>query len=234
MKLTKLIKLIEEKIPPHLAIKGDKIGLMTPANDISVKKVLLLMDYIATDQISYKDHDLLILHHPPQLKPPIPTYVIHSNWDIIKGGACDALANKLKLKVIDTIAGGLGRICKTDTRLETFIEEVHRKLKPEEARIVNFKRKLKIDKIAIVSGFGLNPKMIKKVHEKNVKVYLSGDLTQEGAILAKNLGLTLIDVGHHTTELPGLYRLGELISHMGVEVKIIDTKTPWETMKWNP
>ncbi|MBC7097246.1 MAG: Nif3-like dinuclear metal center hexameric protein, partial [Methanobacteriales archaeon] len=101
-------------------------------------------------------------------------------------------------------------------------------------RIVNFKRKLKIDKIAIVSGFGLNPKMIKKVHEKNVKVYLSGDLTQEGAILAKNLGLTLIDVGHHTTELPGLYRLGELISHMGVEVKIIDTKTPWETMKWNP
>ena len=234
MKLTKLIKLIEEKIPPQLAIKGDKIGLITPTNDINVEKVLLLMDYIATDQIPYKDHDMLILHHPPQLKPPIPTYVIHSNWDIIKGGACDALANKLKLKVIDTIADGLGRICKTDTRLETFLREVHRKLKPEEARIVNFKRKLKIDKIAIVSGFGLNPKMIKKVHEKNVKVYLSGDLTQEGAILAKNLGLTLIDAGHHTTELPGLYRLGELISHMGVEVKIIDTKTPWETMKWNP
>ncbi len=234
MKLTKLIKLIEEKIPPQLAIKGDKVGLITPTNDINVEKVLLLMDYIATDQIPYKDHDMLILHHPPQLKPPIPTYVIHSNWDIIKGGACDALANKLKLKVIDTIADGLGRICKTDTSLETFLREVHRKLKPEEARIVNFKRKLKIDKIAIVSGFGLNPKMIKKVHEKNVKVYLSGDLTQEGAILAKNLGLTLIDAGHHTTELPGLYRLGELISHMGVEVKIIDTKTPWETMKWNP
>ncbi|MDI9623556.1 MAG: Nif3-like dinuclear metal center hexameric protein [Methanothermobacter sp.] len=233
MKLTELIKIIEEKIPPQIAIKGDKIGLITPTNDINVEKVLLLMDYIATDQIPYKDYDLLILHHPPQLKPPIPTYVIHSNWDIIKGGACDALADKLKLKVIDTITEGLGRICKTDTTLETFIEEIHRRLKPEEVRIVNFKKNLKIDKIAIVSGFGLNPKMIKKVHEKNVKVYLSGDITQKGAILAKNLDLTLIDAGHHTTELPGLYKLGELLSQLGIKVKIMDTKTPWKTIKWN-
>lgn len=234
MRLKKLIKLIEEKIPPEIAIEGDKTGLITPANDISVEKVLLLMDYIITDQIPYKDYDLLILHHPPQLEPPIPTYVIHSNWDIIQGGACDALANKLGLKVTDTISDGLGRICQTDTTLETLIEKIRRKLKPEELRIVNFKRNFKIDKMAIVSGFGLNPKMIKKVHKKNVKVYLSGDLTQEGAILAKNLGLTLIDAGHHTTELPGLYKLGELLSHMGVEVNIIDTKTPWETIKWNP
>ncbi|MBC7101213.1 Nif3-like dinuclear metal center hexameric protein [Methanothermobacter tenebrarum] len=234
MRLKEFIKIIEEKIPPQIAIKGDKVGLITPTNNINVEKVLLLMDYIATDQIPYDDYDLLILHHPPQLKPPIPTYVIHSNWDIIKGGACDALANKLKLKVIDTITEGLGRICETNIRLETFIEEIRRRLKAEEVRIVNFKRNLKIDKIAIVSGFGLNPKMIKKVHEKNVKVYLSGDLTQEGAILAKNLDLTLIDAGHHTTELPGLYKLGELLSQLGVEVRIMDTKTPWETIKWNP
>jgi len=234
MKLSKFIKLIEKRIPPQLAIKGDKIGLITPTDDTRIEKILLLMDYINTEQIPYKDYDMLILHHPPQTEPPLPTYVIHSNWDIIKGGACDALADKLGLKTIDTINKGIGRICETDTKLEIFIENVCKKLKTDNLRIVNFKGNLKIDKIAILSGFGLNPAMIKKVHEKEVKVYLSGDLTHKGGILAKNLNLTLIDAGHHTTELPGLYRLGELLSKIGVEVKIIDTKTPWETIKWRP
>lgn len=231
MKLSKLINLIEKRIPPQLAIKKDKVGLLTPSDDIKVEKILLLMDYIKTDQIPYKDYDLLILHHPPQTKTPLPTYIIHSNWDIIKGGACDALADKLGLKTIDTIDKGIGRICKTDTNLETLIKDVYRKLKADDLRIVNFKKNLQIDKIAIVSGFGLNSTMIKKVHKKGVKVYLSGDLTHEGSILAKNLNLTLIDAGHHETELPGLYRLGELLSEIGVEVKIINTKKPWETIK---
>ena len=47
------------------------------------------------------ENTLIITHHPPLFTPKTPTYTIHSNWDIIDGGANEALANTLKLEVID-------------------------------------------------------------------------------------------------------------------------------------
>ena len=53
---------------------------------------------------------------------------------------------------------------------------------------------------------------------------ISGDLTQETAILAKNLKLTLINLGHHESEVPGLYRLAELLEELDIECEVIDKK----------
>ena len=54
--------------------------------------------------------------------------------------------------------------------------------------------------------------------------HISGDLCQETAILARNLGITLIDLGHHESEVPGLYALADLLSSLNITIKAIDKK----------
>ena len=59
---------------------------------------------------------------------------------------------------------------------------------------------------------------------------ISGDLTQETAILAINLGITLIDLGHHESEIPGLYALADFLKNLDLNIEVIDKK-PIEILK---
>ncbi len=260
MKTSQLLKKIEDKIPLELALDNDTVGFMGSEEilDKDIKKVLVLMDYIPQEQlnklknenlIKYDDFDLVILHHPPlflenqinKLTRDIsaknsyhpPVYVIHSNWDILKGGACDALADILGVninQVLDpqTGIGRIGKLKNGSVYLDDFVEDVLHNLSLNQLRMVNTENTL-INNVAVVSGFGLNPSLIKMAHDKGADLYLSGDLTHPGAMLAKNLGISLIDASHHATELPGLYRLGELISQIGLDVQVFDSKIPWKT-----
>ena len=75
-----------------------------------------------------------------------------------------------------------------------------------------------------------NPDYIKLAKKKDLDVLISGDLCQETAILAKNLNITLIDLGHHESEVPGLYELEKVINELNIDVEIID-KNPIEVIK---
>jgi len=245
-----LFKKIENAIPLEIALKKDTVGFIGPGapEEISVQKVLVLMDYIPPSElkfvseslnspINYEDYDLLITHHPPLVEPEIPTYVIHSNWDVIAGGACDALASTLEIEIEDILDPdtGLGRIgspLNGPISIEDLINLIKSKLDVNYIKsVINSefleKKGQKIDKIAIVSGFGLNPHFIKIAHTKCAEVYISGDLTHSGAILAKVLGINLIDANHHLSEIPGLYALANIIRDFGVNVEIFDTGIPW-------
>ena len=48
--------------------------------------------------------------------------------------------------------------------------------------------------------------------------------------LAKNLQITLIDLGHHESEVPGLYKLGEVFDELDIECEVIDRK-PFEKLQ---
>jgi dinuclear metal center YbgI/SA1388 family protein len=252
MNAAELFRKIEKIIPLDMALKGDQVGFIGTGNpeDIQVEKVLVLMDYIPSSElkfisktrkkleINYKDYDLLITHHPPLVKPEIPNYVIHSNWDLITGGACDSLAEILEIKVLDVLdpETGLGRLGDfhkpiTMEELETHIME---KLNIDSIKTVKTSKflnnsQIKIKKVAIISGFGLNPHFIKIAHDRGAEVYISGDLTHPGAILAKTLGMNLIDINHHASEIPGLYDLAPLLEDLGIVVEVFDTGIPWDT-----
>ena len=89
-----------------------------------------------------------------------------------------------------------------------------------------------IKQIAIVSGFGLkNPDYIKLAKDKKADILISGDLTHETAVLAKNNNLTLIDLGHHNSEIPGLYKLGEILSSCSINVEVINKGEPWDKLQ---
>ena len=150
----------------------------------------------------------------------------------IDGGANDALAKALKLEVSDCFDDetGIGRICRTNQK---FIELKRQILDNfSNVRIVNSIDNDKlITNIGIISGFGLkNPEYVLLAKNKNVDILISGDLIQETAILARNLGITLIDLNHHESEIPGLYALGDVLKELKINVGIVDKK-PIEVIK---
>ncbi|ABD40000.1 protein of unknown function DUF34 [Methanospirillum hungatei JF-1] len=239
MKAVELFSRFEQDIPPSYAVPGDQngyIGTLDP-HIFDVQKILVLMDYILPESpnIDYSLYDLLVLHHPPPISPVIPTYVIHSNWDIVTGGACDALADALNITSFDVLdeSTGIGRIGGIDRETEDiitqgrFIHEIMATLRVHDIRTVNCNRFQPVGTICVISGFGLTPPLISKAISKGVDIVVSGDLTHPGAVLAKNANITLIDATHHATELPGLYRLGEMISSYGLDVQVRNFGIPW-------
>lgn len=231
MKLKEIIKFLDEKIPESLALDLDEVGLKKDYDlEQDITAIKIYMDLFPKDDIG--QNNLIITHHPPLFTPKTPTYTIHSNWDVIDGGANEALANALNLEIIDyfDINTNIGRICKTNQKFcelkKTILDNFCN------VRIVNNLDDEKIIKnVGIISGFGLkNPEYVQLAKNKKLNILISGDLTQQTAILAKNLGITLIDLNHHESEVPGLYALKNLLKELNINVDIIDEK-PIEQLK---
>lgn len=224
-----LFKLLDCEVPRNLALKKDFVGFMGPGlpEKIDVKNVLVVLDY--HQKLEDEAWDLIVAHHPPMITPEIPIYVIHSNWDVVKGGANDALAESLDINVIDCLDKntGIGRICSTKTTIETFLEKVSHALNTEQLKVVRNNCDV-LEKVAVVSGFGLNQDYIELAHKMGMDLILSGDLTHKGALTAMKLGISVVDATHHATEVPGLLRLCKLISDFGLMVEFEYPQTPWE------
>ncbi len=226
MKLKDITDFLEERIPKELALDFDNVGF-SREYDLTQKidSIKIFMDLWPKED-NFDEGTLVITHHPPLFKPKTPTYTIHSNWDIIDGGANEALAESLNLEVNNYFDDKthIGRICGFDESYGQLKKVILNRF--ENARVVNeLKDNQKIGKIGIISGFGLkNPDYIKLAHAKKLDILISGDLSQETAILAKNLGITLIDLGHHESEMPGLYKLADALSELNVTIEVIDKK----------
>lgn len=232
MKLKDIIDFLDEKIPKDLALDFDNVGFRGKYDlNSDINHIKIYMDLLGEDD-NFNDDTLIITHHPPLFEPETPTYTIHSNWDIIDGGANDALADTLGLEVIGYLDDDtkIGRICKSDYDFKELKEHILENF--ENVRIVNeLIDDDEIRKIGIISGFGLkNPEYVQLAHDKQLDLLISGDLTQESAILAINLGMTLIDLGHHESEVPGLYTLKELLDEIELDIEVIDKK-PIERMR---
>ena len=231
-----IFNVIDELVPRKYALKNDNVGYFSKNyENLDIKNINVLMDLLPEDDSKFDEGDLVISHHPPLFMPKTPTYVVHSNWDIINGGSNDALAYYLGLKPMSIFhkQTGIGRICSSTKTLDQFLALVCYKFGPENVRLVNdgdFDKMLR--KIAIVSGFGLsNKEFIKLAKDRSVDAFVSGDLNHSNAILAKKLGVTLIDVSHHIIELPGLFALTQMLKNnheIDVPVEMIDTGVPWK------
>lgn len=233
MDVEEILRILDELIPQELAIENDNIGYFSRNQERKdVDKIKILMDFLPEFEEEFETTDLIITHHPPLFRPIIPTFVIHSNWDIIEGGANDALVDYLELtsySVLDKETG-IGRLCESNISLSKLKKLISNKFPNNPIKIVNDKNK-KVKKIAIVSGYGLSDSnLINLAKSSKADVYISGDLTHKNAILAKKLDITLIEIPHHTIEWPGLVQLSKLISEnsdINLPVELIDKGVPW-------
>lgn len=219
MNSIEITKYFETKYPLDLAYEWDNCGLQVGTLNNKVEKVLITLDVTkkVVKEAIKNNVDLIISHHPLMFKPMksvifdsprgwiiknliqnnIAVYSAHTNFDQAEGGMNDILANVLDIhepKLLDLVdnIGRYGEIDKIE--FSDFIKKVKAVFNLKTLKVIGNTKK-DISTVGISGGSGSHHMYAAK--KRNCDVYVTGDITYHTALDAIQLGITLIDVGHH-------------------------------------
>ncbi len=226
-KVKGIISEMEKFAPKYLKEDFDNVGLMVGDKEQEVKKVLLALDCTlkVIEEAKEKDVDLIITHHPLIFRKPssittdtlqgkkiieliknnIALYSSHTNLDSVNEGINHTIAKLLGFnnsKILEENkkdnTAGIGRLAKIDKEitLEELVCLVKEKLNIQNLRVV--KGNEKISKIAIINGSG--QEYIGRAVSKGANCIITGDTTYHFASDYKEMGISIIDVGHFASE----------------------------------
>jgi len=223
MNLVEIIKYFETKYPKELAYEWDNVGVQVGTLNIPANKILVTLDVTkeVVKEAIEKKVNLILSHHPLLFNPVdkiifdtprgwiiknlikhnITVYSAHTNYDTAEGGMNDEFARILNLKnvgLLDEIdgIGRFGDIEEVDTI--SFIKAVKSSLNLEIVKVVGRTDRM-IKRVGISGGSGSKHMYQAKI--RNCDIYLTGDLTYHTALDAEQLGITLLDIGHHAEKI---------------------------------
>lgn len=244
--LTKIINKFEVFALPSLA-QFDYAGLLLGDRRKQVKKIGLTLDFslLAMRKAVELNCGALITHHgPTKFDLPIfgnmaekirfcaehdlSVYRAHLNLDFCDGGIIDTLCLLLGFKEArGTILRYDEHMIKNGVRL---VEETvsladllskAQKLKPKTLRMAGPIRNV-FKKIAITSGQGFFETFMGQLAP--LDLYIAGEFEQEAVRAAEDIGITLLELGHHASEARPLELIAPKLSKiLGIEVMFIET-----------
>ncbi len=123
--------------------------------------------------------------------------------------------------------GGIGRIFKLekDIMLTEFIKKIKKDLDIKNMRAVFDNDKI-IKKVAVINGSGMS--YFNMVKNKNVDVFLTGDIKYHEALEALEAGVALIDIGHYESECFFGELIKENLKDIELEIDIFNSKPVFE------
>ncbi|MCK4552035.1 MAG: Nif3-like dinuclear metal center hexameric protein, partial [Tenericutes bacterium] len=219
MNSIEIIKYFETKYPQDLAYEWDNVGLQVGTLNSKVEKVLVTLDItkaVVKEAIKNKVN-LIISHHPLMFKPMqkliydsprgwiiknlvqhnIAVYSAHTNFDVADQGMNDVLAARIGIiepELLDEV-DNIGRFGKIEkTTLQDLIQSLKVKFNLKSVKAIGKTDKI-IETVGISGGSGSHHMYAAK--KRNCDVYITGDVTYHTALDAVQLGITVIDVGHH-------------------------------------
>lgn len=228
-KIKDIIRIMEEFAPKTLKEDFDNVGLMVGDRNKEVKKILLALDCTldVIKEAKEKSVDLIITHHPLIFRKPssittdtligkkiielikndISLYSSHTNLDSAENGLNETIVNILGYSTNELIEvnkmarndnEGLGRIVRLEDfiKLEDLIEDIKEKLNVKSLKVVKGCEKVK--NIAIINGSGSD--FFEKAYKKGADCIITGDTTYHYASDYKELGVSIIDTGHFSSE----------------------------------
>jgi dinuclear metal center YbgI/SA1388 family protein len=152
----------------------------------------------------------------------IGIYSAHTNFDQVKNGTADVLAQVLDLKealpIVSTQLGiGYGRVGQLSAplALADLLANIQKQLSPPEL-IVSPTADLSqmIETVAVLGGSGAS--FIPAVVKAGAQAYLTSDCKFHQFQESRDRGLILIDAGHYATERPACAKLVEILQTQGV------------------
>ncbi|SFC63245.1 Nif3-like dinuclear metal center hexameric protein [Clostridium uliginosum] len=222
-------KAIEKRAPKFLKEDYDNVGLMVGDQNKEVKSILLALDCtnkVLKEGIDNKV-DLIITHHPLIFKKPkniiqgdllgekvinlikndISLYSCHTNLDSAKLGINETVVEILGFnsdQIIETSSikgfedSGIGRIVKLENKIQLtdIINTIKSKLNINHMRVVEGNNK--VSTLAIINGSGQD--LFNKAKECGADCIITGDTTYHFASDFKEMGISIIDAGHFSTE----------------------------------
>jgi dinuclear metal center YbgI/SA1388 family protein len=249
-KVKDIINIMEEFAPGTLKEDFDNVGLMVGDKEKSVKKILLALDCTldVIEEAKEKKADLVITHHPLIFKKPssittdtligkkiielikndISLYSSHTNLDSAEEGLNETIVNILgydSKELIETNRKarnnneGLGRIVRLENEIEIeeLIKNIKEKLNIKSLKLVKGCKKIK--NIAIINGSGSS--FFETAYKKGADCIITGDTTYHYASDYKEMGVSIIDTGHFSSEWIVFLSVMEKLNNKLSDIEII-------------
>ncbi len=237
-KIGEIYEFLNGLVPFYTQDSWDNSGFLVGDKNTEVNKVLLAMDATpdAINEAKKLGCNLLVTHHPvifsgiKSLTPELPAYMLlsngiscisaHTNLDCAEYGISDIMCDLLGFENIHQIVdanrkdkngndvgyGAVG-ICRemTPEALASLCKQV---FKTNGLRYVAGNRTIK--KVAMISGGGGG--FGDKALALGADAYITADVKHNQFLDAHAWGLTLIDAGHHETEVIAMPYLQKVLS----------------------
>lgn len=142
MKLSEMVCALDAACPAALAAEWDRVGLQAGDGEKEITSIVVALD---ADEPTIEHSlsagaDLLVTHHPlfkdaPQrfidgsadgkriesvLRAGLAVYSMHTNFDVMRGGVSDVLAERLGLRDVSVLAG-----CGSLRKIVVFVPQEH-------------------------------------------------------------------------------------------------------------
>lgn len=247
MLLNDFIKVMEDIAPTNLKEDFDNVGLMVGDRNKEISKVLIALDCTndVIEEAKELKADLILTHHPLIFKKPkaittdtllgtkiiklikndINLYSAHTNWDSAPNGINDTIVKILGMKaelIMDKVAddAGIGRIISLEKSmiLKELIDITKKGLNAKNLRYVG-KLDEEISKVAVINGSGQS--YLEQARVLGAQLVITGDTSYHFASDYKEMGMSIIDVGHFNSEWPVLIEVSKRVEN---EVKKLDNK----------
>lgn len=258
MKCSELMKILEDYVPARYAMEWDNVGLLTGRRDREIHKIMVALDAdkgVVEEAVRQKV-DFLLTHHPVIFSPQksitdepgtpekllkliengVNCFAMHTNFDVVHMGriVCEAMGLKSLAPVEmtcteDGILKGIGTVSELERPMSAgdFAEVVKNTFGIEHVLLFGNKRKI-IQKIAVVPGSGR--RMEQQAAGTGADLFLTGDIGHHEGLDAMELGLTVIDAGHHGLEKIFVDFMGQFLEKNVPVCEIIlsHTKCPFD------
>ena len=240
MNISELLNVVNSLVPLKYAFEDDYVGITIGSEQDEVKGIVIghELDKSLLEYCKNKYVNTVISYHPPSFKKvaedddtetmlpemitkefmdnSINVITLHTAQDVCDGGNADTLVEIFNLKNTKTFAHtfgnfGAGRIGDIEELSnDEFKKLVEYKLNTNSIRTNEYFDKLKeINKIAILPGSGTQ--FIDEILEE-VDVFVTGDISHRYLLKADDANMGLLQVGHITTEIPGMKKFVENIN----------------------
>ncbi len=230
---------LNEYCPFELAWEWDNPGLNVGHWGNPVEKVLLALD-VTSEAIACareKGCQLILTHHPLAMDPlkqwndgnPTAALILklaeagiahlacHTNLDACAGGVNTQLAAACGMEQTE-LFDGLGRMGEKSTTFAQLAEDLKKNLPAVCVKGVCSHEEVK--RIAVVGGSGGS--MLEEAAALGCDTFVTGEVKHHQALLAGELGLNLLVLGHYETEYIALPPLAEALKknfpELGIEL----------------
>ena len=249
-KVKDIIDIIEKQAPLSLALEFDSAGLNVGNVDDEVTGILLAQNptYSTLVECAQVGANLLITHHPCLFGEELDEYMqslvakakeyglnlysCHTNLDCCNGGLNDYVAEKLGMQdvfVIDGCARG-GNI--RPIKLKEFAKSVAKILNDDCVKYVGDDDRVP-KQIALCTGLGpRDEELVEYAKDNNCDCIIGGESKLSIALMARDYGVGLIDVGHYTSEIACIQIFKSLLKKYENMIKVSKTDTnPYKSIK---
>lgn len=234
-----LFNIMEEIAPARYAAEWDNVGLQVGNPHDEARGIMVALDtsLAAVKETASKGFNLLITHHPflfspvkkidlasPQgriireaIESGVTIFSAHTNLDSTKGGINDMLGELLDFTESSPMepyeedkSVGMGRIgsIKEERSLTELAVLIKKRFNVDRVKVLGNMNN-KIRRIALCGGSGGS--LINLAKNLGADLYVSGDISYHQARDAEDMNLSIIDLGHFSSEKIVVEGLAEIL-----------------------